>query len=235
MSFRTNKTTLLLRNMGRQLGVNQLIMKVAGSKSYEDKFNEARLSCVKTNDCVWDAGANIGYYTKQFANIVGLDGKVVAFEPSPQNFNKLSFNLDGVKNVSLLPYGLGAKDDKVPFKQGDDELGATSQVLDPKEYGEGNFAQVEIRCADNLVQSGLVSIPNMIKIDVEGFELEVLDGMRQILNRDELRALAIEVHFGLLAKRGMAHAPQRIESLLRETGFSCSWPDNSHILATRQR
>ena len=41
--------------------------------------------------------------------------------------------------------------------------------------------------------------------------------------------------FGLLAARGMAHAPQQIESLLGKAGFSCSWPDSSHILAIRTK
>ena len=41
--------------------------------------------------------------------------------------------------------------------------------------------------------------------------------------------------FCLLAARGMAHAPQEIESLLGKAGFSCSWPDSSHILAIRTK
>ena len=41
--------------------------------------------------------------------------------------------------------------------------------------------------------------------------------------------------FVLLAARGMAHVPQQIESLLEKAGFSCSWPDSSHILAIRTK
>ena len=59
--------------------------------------------------------------------------------------------------------------------------------------------------------------------------------MEEILNSQELRVLGIEVHFGLLAARGMPDAPQQIEALLGKAGFSCSWPDSSHILAIRTK
>ncbi|HXH29519.1 MAG TPA: FkbM family methyltransferase [Bacteriovoracaceae bacterium] len=234
MSWRTNSLALSLRNMGRRYDLNSFLMSFVSSSSYEDKFNKALLSCVKRNDVVWDVGANIGHYTRLFADLTGSQGTVFAFEPSPQNYKRLVLNIKGVENVVLLPYGLGNKEETVAFKQGDDELGATSQVLGVT-ASTGEHDQVEIRVGDLLVQSGSVKLPNFVKIDVEGFELEVLAGMREILNSHELRALGIEVHFGLLTARGMAHAPQKIESLLREAGFSCSWPDSSHILATRTK
>jgi len=234
MSWRTNSLMLSLRNMGRRFGLNSFLMSFVSSSSYEDKFNKALLSCVKRHDVVWDVGANIGHYTRLFADLAGSQGKVFAFEPSSKNYNRLALNLKGIENVFLFPHGLGDKEETVFFRQGDDELGATSQVLDVV-ASESGYDQVEIRCGDRLVESGSVGLPNFVKIDVEGFELEVLSGMREILNSQELKALGIEVHFGLLEARGMAHAPQEIESLLGKAGFSCSWPDSSHILAIRTK
>lgn len=232
MSWRTNSLVLGLRNIGRRFGLNSFLMSLISTGSYEDKFNKALLSSVEKNDVVWDVGANMGIYTKLFADLTGLQGKVFAFEPSTQNYKKLVSNLKNVANVVFLPFGLGNKEETVAFKQGNDELGATSQVLDIS-TSMGGYDQVEIRCGDQLVESGTVSLPNFIKIDVEGFELEVLTGMSEILNHPKLRAIGIEVHFGLLAARGMEHAPQKIECLLKKSGFSYSWPDSSHILATR--
>jgi hypothetical protein len=85
----------------------------------------------------------------------------------------------------------------------------------------------------SLFPFGLVELPNFVKIDVEGFELEVINGMKKILVRQELKVLGIEVHFGLLTARGMADAPQKIETILGSASFSCSWPDSSHIIAIR--
>jgi hypothetical protein len=83
------------------------------------------------------------------------------------------------------------------------------------------------------VQSDVVDVPNVVKIDVEGFELEVLSGMKQILANRALKAVGIEVHFKLLQERGLTRAPRQMESLLQEAGFLCSWPDSSHIFAVR--
>lgn len=231
MSWRTNSLTLSLRNMGRRLGLNSFLMSFVSSSSYENKFNKALLSCVKKNDVVWDVGANIGHYTRLFADLTGLQGKVFAFEPSPQNHNRLALNLKGVENVVLLPYGLGDKEDTVAFKQGDDELGATSQVT----HNNSGGVVVDIRSGDSLLADGsIVNAPKVIKIDVEGYEWEVLEGMKELLKYPSLRTIGIEVHFGILQERGMAQVPQQIEQLLLDSGFSLSWPDSSHVLAVRK-
>lgn len=92
---------------------------------------------------------------------------------------------------------------------------------------------VDIRTGQGLIQGGEAMVPNAIKIDVEGFELEVLQGLGTHLAAPALRAIGVEVHFGILQERGMADAPQRIEQLLARNGFRVQWPDNSHLLALR--
>ena len=232
MSWKTNKMAIGLRNIGRRIGLNSFIMSVISQKDYEDKFNNAMLSNVKKGDVVWDVGANVGLYTKIFSDLVDSRGKVLAFEPSPNNLTRLEADTKSIKNIELLPFGLGNREEIVNFMQGDDELGATSQVVNDAPIS-GKYDKVEIRVGDKLVQSGVVAPPNFIKIDVEGFELEVLMGMSEILGAQTLRALGIEIHFGLLAARQMEQAPRQIELLLEDAGFKCSWPDNSHILALR--
>ena len=73
----------------------------------------------------------------------------------------------------------------------------------------------------------------MIKVDVEGFEEEVLQGMGEMLTSSELRSVLVEVHFMKLELRGKATAPVRIEKLLRGKGFKTNWVDASHLFATR--
>ena len=234
MSWRTNSLVLSLRNVGRRFGLNSFIMSLLSSNSYEDKFNRALLSCVKRDDVVWDVGANVGHYTKLFAELTGINGKVFAFEPSPQNYERLAANLKDLENISLFAFGLGDEEKKLTFKQGEDELGATSQVVNVDDVGIDD-EQVEIRCGDLIVETGTAGLPNFIKIDVEGFELEVLNGITKILGNRKLKGLGIEVHFGLLKSRGMVDSPKQIELLLEKAGFSCTWPDSSHILALRPK
>jgi len=91
---------------------------------------------------------------------------------------------------------------------------------------------VRVARADTLVAAG-ERAPNVIKIDVEGFEGEVLQGMDELLSRPELRAVFIEVHFAQLAKRGKEMEPVQIVERLRRRGFSISWLDASHLAGHR--
>lgn len=230
MSWRTSSLALALRSIGRRCGINALIMSLRGPSSYESGFNDGMLACVRAGDVVWDVGANMGIYTKQFSRLVGPMGKVFAFEPSPENILRLAANVKENENTVLLPCGLGDREDVVSFVQGADALGATSQVWGaPSDQGE----KIPIRIADHVAASGDAIAPNFVKIDVEGFELEVLRGMNGLLRDPKLRGLGVEIHFGLLASRGMELAPQQIEALLASAGFACSWPDSSHLLAVR--
>ncbi len=61
-----------------------------------------------------------------------------------------------------------------------------------------------------------------------------MEGLGDIIDNPTLRALCIEVHFGLLAARSLQDAPARIEALLTGAAFHTSWPDASHIVATRK-
>jgi FkbM family methyltransferase len=75
--------------------------------------------------------------------------------------------------------------------------------------------------------------PRLVKIDVEGSELEVLKGMGGMLNSETIKCVCVEVHFSILANRNMPDAPREIVALLTERGFSIRWTDPSHILAMR--
>ena len=86
-----------------------------------------------------------------------------------------------------------------------------------------------------MVSDARAAVPNVVKIDTEGFELDVLQGMGTVLAEPALRGVFVEVHFGLLADRGMADAPSTIEALLRAAGFETTWVDPSHIAGTRPK
>ena len=90
MSWRTTRVVLLLRNLGRYLGLNPILGMLLGRGGYEDRFQIAMLKAIRQGDVVWDVGANVGLYSKLFSNIAGFSGKVFAFEPSPVNLLRLN-------------------------------------------------------------------------------------------------------------------------------------------------
>ena len=79
-------------------------------KTITDRY-ERRLcrSLISPGDVVVDVGANIGIYTEFFANLVGANGKVHAFEPEPTNFYFLSRTLSSKDNIFLYQGGVGRK------------------------------------------------------------------------------------------------------------------------------
>lgn len=230
MSWRTNGLVLMMRNAARVVGLNKWVASWLLGGGYETKYDQQFSTRIRPGDCVWDVGANIGYYTRLFAERVGQEGKVFAFEPSPVNFSRLVQQCAALNNITLLQCGLGKSDGQLHFEQGEDELGATSRVTGNNSYG----MVVEIRAADSLLAEGIATVPNVIKMDVEGFEWEVIEGMTTLLKQPCLRTIGIEVHFGILKERGMGHVPQEIEQLLCNSGFSLTWPDSSHVIAARK-
>ena len=233
MSWRTNRIVLGLRNLGRNSGLNGWIAARTGSVDYEDRFQKRMLGEIRPGDRVWDVGANVGLYSSLFSRVVGATGKVFAFEPSPTNFIRLTSAVGSLDNVVLVPIALGDTAGRLAFAEGSDATGATSRVVGETADLTGTTIEVEVRRGDELILSTEASDPDVIKIDTEGFELEVLRGLEQTLRRPKLRALFIEIHFALLHDRGFASAPAAIEQELEQCGFHCAWPDASHIVASR--
>jgi len=213
--------------------LNRLLGALLGGRGYEDRFQAAMLGGIRQGDIVWDVGANVGLYSKKFSDIAGSSGKVFAFEPSPVNLERLNAAVASLANVTVVPVALGDREDVVVIEQGNDPLGATSRIVDKAVRRSERQVEIQLSSGDRIVASGAVAMPNVIKVDTEGFELDVLLGLRQTLRQKSLRTLCVEIHFGLLKERGLPDAPSDIEKLLVASGFILAWADASHIVATR--
>jgi len=201
----------------------------------EERFSKAIFEQISAGDVVWDVGANLGYYTTRFADAVGSAGTVVAFEPYEPIFLLLTNAVGGRKNVELVHCALGDADGHAPFYSSP----ASGQNYNifylgaPKTESRLPVSQVSVMKGDTfrLAHTGLS--PTCVKIDVEGFEYEVLLGMTESLKSSQLRSLFIEVHFTLLKERGVPDAPRKIVALLRANGFRTRWTGPCHLVASR--
>lgn len=230
MSWRTHATVVAARNIGRMLGVNKAFASLRSGGGYELSYDECFSKQLRPGDCVWDVGANIGHYTAQFSQAVGPQGQVIAFEPSPHNQIRLTERCSELTNVAILGIGLADQDGSLPFDQGEDDIGATSHI---SAHASATSLLVPVRTGLGVIAEGLAPLPDAIKIDVEGFELEVLQGCGAVLADPALHIIGIEMHFAILSSRGLDRAPAEIEKLLRRSGFRLTWPDSSHLIATR--
>jgi len=139
-----------------------------------------------------DVGANVGTYAMVLARHVGADGKVIAIEPHPVTFARLSFNqaASGFKQVNLVAAAAGPADGELMIETDGDNLGASHIVT-------GTAAKDAIRVPswrlERILDEARVSKVDALKIDIEGFEDRVLTGFFKQA-RDALwpRAVVIE-------------------------------------------
>ena len=138
---------------------------------------------IKKGDLVFDVGANVGSRSKLFLN---LGSKVVAFEPQPELSEHLIQHLRHHKNFSLMPIGLGANPSIVELNISDAHvlssmsnrwIESTTQSGRFSSYNWDKSIDVKIDTLDNMFTK--FGVPKFIKIDVEGYEFEVLQGLTQ--------------------------------------------------------
>ncbi len=226
----TSRTLFLLRRFLRASGLTGPLSTLLGRGGYERQFNSSLAAAVQRGDCIWDVGANIGHYTVQLAELVGLAGKVFAFEPSPINAARLREATVGLANVTAVELALSDSDGSGSLYQGEDELGATSRMVRSESLSDRIFV-VRVVTGDEVIAQGCAEAPNVLKIDVEGHELQVLRGLCNQLRHNELRHIFVEVHFRILDESGRSDVPGEIVTVLESTGFDLKWVDPSHLYA----
>jgi FkbM family methyltransferase len=154
----------------------------------------------KQGDIVVDIGAHIGRYTIIASKRVGINGKVVAIEAHPDNFEMLNRNikLNRLTSVISLNYAVYSKETKIKLYVPGEESGYSvyNTIMSNRAGTEDKFVQVNANTLDYLLQLNQIREEqiNWIKIDVEGAELEVLKGAQNVLSKSKDIALLIEVH-----------------------------------------
>jgi FkbM family methyltransferase len=154
----------------------------------------------KQGDIVVDIGAHMGRYTIISSKRVGTNGKVVAIEAHPGNFEMLNRNikLNQLTNVIPLNYAVYSKETKIKLYIPGEESGYTvyNTIMSNRAGNEDKFVEVNANTLDCLLQLDQIREEevNWVKIDVEGAEFEVLKGATNVLSKSKDIALLIEVH-----------------------------------------
>jgi len=223
---------ITVRSLARKMGMTGLINRVCPATSYESRVYEALTGAVEPGDVVWDVGANVGVYSALLCERVGRDGRVIAFEPFPEACDRIRERMPNCDWLQVENVALGDADTAGRLVTGPKSV--ENHVETETDKREGNVGSIPIRiCRGDTMCDRLGQVPNVVKVDVEGFEEEVLEGMGKMLTYSDLRSILVEVHFMKLEKRGQPMAPLRIEKLLGAKGFKTNWVDASHLFATR--
>ena len=163
---------------------------VRGAKAYETRYVEALRNVIKPGQTVFDIGANIGFYSVLFSEWVGPNGRVIAYEPDPDNLKLLIQNLElnDCQNVLVRPVALAAtcgnevfSVDQVTHMTGHLGAGATYGATIFGTAKEDLISVPTSTLDDEVRQFGK---PEIIKMDIEGGEYEALRGAQALLQTD---------------------------------------------------
>jgi FkbM family methyltransferase len=195
--------------------------------TWEPEVVRRTLSELKPGMTVIDVGAHIGYYTLLFAKNVGVTGRVISFEPAPDNFAVLAKNVEinGLAHVHLCDSAIFSRCGKI-----------TISIPDHSNSGEASVTQsvgarhVRVNSTTlDAISSAMDLRPDFLKIDVEGSESDVLTGAQETIRRYRPKML-IELHHFDGNLKG-----NPVPNFLAGLGYDVEWIERSdltsHVLA----
>ena len=200
----------------KKIGVKQI--EIFGFQMHLDKNDEGGYSLInpeKNNelneikkyinegDIVVDIGANIGFFTLFFRSIVGKKGKVISFEPEIKNYEVLKKNVEinNLENVKCYRYAIGSEKKELRLN--------VSEFTGQHNIDDSGEIKVECFPLDDVVKN-----VNFIKIDTEGYEVQVLNGMKQLLKNKPI--IVLEFYYKLLKKY---NEPREIFTILSKYNY----------------
>ena len=170
---------------------------------------------INKGEVVLDIGAHIGYFTLIAANLVGEEGKVFAFEPAPDNFALLKKNVEfnGYENVVPIEKAVSNKCGRTKLFL-DERSTGNNTIYEPANAGKS--VEVDVITLDEFFKDYNGNI-NFIKMDVEGAEPAVIEGMSRLLSKNKKLKMVTEFSSNNLKRSGIVL--QEYLKLLIKHGF----------------
>ncbi|MEM2367953.1 MAG: FkbM family methyltransferase [Candidatus Bathyarchaeia archaeon] len=185
-----------------------------------------------------DVGAHIGEYVLLAASAVGRDGSVHAFEPDPRNYRILEHNvrINNLTSVHLNQCAVYSSDGIMQLEMFNESSITRLAAGIGTSYKRQLTDQVKVRTItlDTYVEQKAIAKVDVIKIDVEGAELFVLEGARSILERPPEHAPVIVFEYSPANCRNFGYHPSRIIDLLSSSGYRVYLiGDTGEVIATK--
>jgi FkbM family methyltransferase len=160
----------------------------------ESAVQEAMIRHLGPGGVLFDIGANVGFFSLLGSRLVGPAGSVYAFEPTPDNVAAIECNvaLNSFQNVTVIAKAVSSRPGHSRLYVVDDQSWSRLEEVGEHPLTE-RVIDVELVAIDDAVRDGKLPPPTVVKIDVEGAEVAVIEGMRETL-RDHRPALICELH-----------------------------------------
>jgi FkbM family methyltransferase len=199
-------------------------MEMLLNRTYEPELSQRFRETLRLGDVFVDVGANMGYFTLLASGLVGQSGRVLAFEPAVPNVHHLSRNLDinRVSNVILLTMGLSDKTAVASLGLPPYYNNGVSNLRPGNQNGVTRYVPVALGRLDDIPDQLLPRDRiRAIKIDTEGHELQVLQGMTGLLSGESRLAIACELS-------PQWYSTEELLALLEGYGFTGKFFANGH-------
>ncbi len=179
-------------------------MNIGGGSTFDESGESWVLKFVakkfskSTQLTMFDVGANIGGYAKVASDIFGKtlkNYKIYCFEPSVNTYNKLVSNTNSMSNIQTFGVALGLLDEEANLYSNEEGSGLASLYnRDMRHAGVllRQWEKVKVVTLDSFCKLNNINRINFLKIDVEGFELNVLRGSKDMLNKGAIDIIQFE-------------------------------------------
>jgi FkbM family methyltransferase len=174
-------------------GMVNLLLRDLGNNANLYRCLEAAL---QSGDVFWDVGANVGTVSGYFAHPRFKLSSLHAFEPNPGPLKTLQSLLSGNSRCLVHPFGLGDKDQMINLSISSAGSSVGSMARD---FHEGKQIQVQVRSGDVVRRELQLPAPQVMKIDVEGFEPNVFAGLSETISQH--RPIIVFEHLFLTDKQ----------------------------------
>lgn len=166
-----------------------------------------------------DVGAQIGYLTLEMSKAGGNDVTLYSFEPEPRNISRFSTNLalNNVHNVTIVDKAVSDHDGQIRLFMSSDNNAGTHSTIASGPFVSSEYIEIPCIRLDTFVRANAVSRVDLIKIDVEGGELEVLKGAEETLRRFR-PVLIVEMSSSIQQSRGFSVT--QFKQMLNDWGYS---------------
>ena len=225
----SNLTNYLLNNPGSRciyIGNNTVLVKLRfGSRIYVDsrdigigshimisglwepEYTEMVKTLIKKGDTCVDIGANFGYYSVLFGHLCGHEGQVYAFEPNPRLFQLVTNSLKANGHLKFNPsnvfqYGVSDCEGEFSFSFKDGDFGGGSMYIPQSRLDNENFETITIKTKTLDEMLAHVEKIDFIKIDAEGSEAKIINGMEKLINRSSNIKILMEFYPAFIRQNG---------------------------------
>jgi len=167
-------------------------------KTHEPLVTKIIKQQVKKGMICFEIGCNLGYYAILESKLVGKNGQIIAFEPSPINYEHFKYNvsLNNISNIQSYNYAIGDLDTTIDFLVSERSNCSRIAVVNSP-HSEGKLISVPLMKLDTFTEKHCPESIDLMRMDIEGYEYNAYNGMSKTIKQFK-PDLLIETHLTLM-------------------------------------